>query len=203
VRASQAVSEINKLRLINTDRGSESLPLRQSFRFLRLRSVTRSSADHLDTLPFTIKHVKHLTMQRCACHLTSVLSVAAVHGGPEVVECRTCGTRILTGWKEWPTLNAQERRRYFTDVRRLLLPAGVHLPVPTNHGIARTVVIRASTSTCSATASKRLRPRGLLIRHTRERLASRERESARQNLRGRRAADDYGYYTAENADTFS
>src|SRR5260370_38865391 len=103
-------------------------------------------------------------MQRCACDLTSVLSVAAVHVGPEVGECRTCGTRILTGWKEWPTLNAQERRRYFTDVRRLLLPAGVHLPVPTNHGIARTVVIRASTSTCSATASKRLRPRGLLIR---------------------------------------
>ena len=37
---------------------------------------------------------------------------------------------------------------------------------------------------------------------TRERLASRERESAWQNLRGRRAAYDYCYYTAKNPDIF-
>ena len=38
---------------------------------------------------------------------------------------------------------------------------------------------------------------------TRERLASRERESAWQNLRGRRAAHDYGYYTAKKPDALS
>ena len=37
---------------------------------------------------------------------------------------------------------------------------------------------------------------------TRERLASRERESTWQNLRGRRAAHDYRYYTAKNPRLF-